>query len=235
MVAVVEIVVVECQPHWQPLYDERRQFPARASPLLLRVFLYELLVYIASHQCQCLFLKVGRLTVFFAAVRRRHRKPLHGLRPLFLYLRFRLLRRRYAPHLVEGVHVERQVVQLPVVVRHGTIGEPVELHNGIDELPHLFVGGMEDVRAIFVHVDALCVLAEQVAAELPTLVNHQAPFAAPHSEISERRAIQPRANDEIVVFHFLSRRNNKEKAPCPALPVPPRSTLKDNKTTRLPL
>ena len=74
-----------------------------------------------------------------------------------------LLRSCHAPHLIEGVHIERQVVELALVVGYRRVGVSVELHDGVDEVPYLFVGGMEDMCTILMHVDALYILTIDVA------------------------------------------------------------------------
>ena len=59
--AVVEIVVVIGISYRQPLYDKCGKIPAVPSPLLFRISLDKLFVYILSHKAYGLLLKIGRL------------------------------------------------------------------------------------------------------------------------------------------------------------------------------
>lgn len=112
---------------------------------------------------------------------------------LLIYLRLCLLRSGYAPHLVEGVHVERQVIELALVISHWRIGITIELYDGVDELPHLLVRGMEDVCAILMHIDALDALTIDVATQVSTLVYHQALLALFVGKMSECGSVEARA------------------------------------------
>ena len=77
----------------------------------------------------------------------------------------------YSPHLIEGVHVEGQVVELALVVGHGGVGVAVELDDGVNEVPHLLVGGVEDMGSVFVDVNAFDILAIDIAAQVGAFVN----------------------------------------------------------------
>ena len=105
LVEVIEVVVVECVPYGQSLYDECRKVPAVTSPLLFGVSLDELFVDVLSDKGYCLLLKVFR--VFNLEF---------GL--LLLNFCLCLLRGLHSPHLVECVHVEWQVVEFALVVGH---------------------------------------------------------------------------------------------------------------------
>lgn len=119
---------------------------------------------------------------------------------LLVYLRLCLLGGGDAPHLVEGVHVEGEVVEAAFVVGDGGVGVAVELYDGVDEVPHLFVGGMEDMCAILMDVDALDVLAIDVAAQVWAFVDDEARLALLAGEVGERGSEEPGAHDEIVVM-----------------------------------
>ena len=178
LVLVVEVVVVEHEAHREPLDDERRQVLAAAAPLLLGVFLDELLEDVLAHERERLFFEVRGL----AAVQGGERLGL-----LFLDFRLRFCRGQHAPHLVERVHVERQVVKLSLVVGDGAVRVAVEFHDGIHEVPHLLVAGVEDVRAVLVDVSPLDVFAIDGTAQLRALVYDEAFLARLMGAVGECR------------------------------------------------
>lgn len=158
LVAVVEIVVVEDEPHGQALDDKRRQVGTLSSPLLLRISFDEPLVDVTTNESQSLLLKIAWLLNALC------RHILHSIVPLFFYFCQSLSGSGYAPHLVKCVHVERQIVELAFVVGHRRIGISVELNNGVDEVPYFLAVGVEDVGSVFMYVDAFNVFAIHIAA-----------------------------------------------------------------------
>ena len=161
-------------------------------------------VDVLSHEQHCLFLQIVRfvgksfLFVFPCQL-------LLEFRSLFLNLLCRLLRCRHAPHLIERVHVERQVIQLSLVVCHGGIGIAIEWHDGVHEIPHLFVGGMEYVGTVFMHVYSLDTFAIYVSSQMASLVYHQATFAFLCRQMGKCGSEQSRSYDQIIImFHVLS-------------------------------
>ena len=106
LVSVVEIIIIIREPDRQTADDKGRQLPAVSAPLLLRVALYQLLEYIPAHQGQALLLQILRI---------RNTRLLNLLRNHFL----RLLWGTNPPHLAEGIHIERQVIQLVLIHRNG--------------------------------------------------------------------------------------------------------------------
>ena len=112
LIAVVEIVVVEDQSYRQAFYDECRQVSTATSPLLLSVTLYQLFIYVAADEHERLLFKVAWLVGSVGV------HAFYGLGFLSVNLGHGLLRCRDAPHLIERVHVERQIVELSFVVGH---------------------------------------------------------------------------------------------------------------------
>ena len=133
LVGVVEIVVVVDKPHGQSLDDKSRQVYKLPTPLLLRVAFYQSLVNIAPHEHQRLLFKVARFAHTLSL------QLLHYLLSLFLNLSLCLLRSRYAPHLVKGVHIERQIIEFAFIACQRRIGIAIKLHEAIHEVPHLFI------------------------------------------------------------------------------------------------
>ena len=109
LVGVIEIVVVIDKPHGQSLNDKSRQVNKLPTPLLLGVAFYQSLIDIASHEHKRLFFKVARFAHTLSL------QFLYYLLSLFLNLCLCLLRSCYAPHLVKGVHIERQIIEFALI------------------------------------------------------------------------------------------------------------------------
>ena len=125
----------------------------------------------------------------------------NGLGFLLVNLGLRLLGGGDAPHLVEGVHVEGQVVELALVVGHGGVGVAVKLNDGVHEIPHSLVGGVEDMGTILVDVNAFDVLAIDIAAEMGAFVDNEAGLACLTGFVGEGGAKEAGTNNKIIVFH----------------------------------
>ena len=133
LVGVVEIVVVVDKPHGQSLNDKSRQVNKFPTPLLLGVAFYQSLIDIASHEHQRLFFKVARFAHTLSL------QLLHYLLSLFFYLSLCLLRSCYAPHLVKGVHIERQIIEFAFIACQRRISIAIKLHETIHEVPNLLI------------------------------------------------------------------------------------------------
>ena len=183
----VEIVVVKGQPHRQALDDKSRQVLAVAAPLLFGVALDELFINVAAHKGDGLLLKVLRLVGDFFA--------------LLLDFGGCFLRRHDAPHLIKGVHVEGQRIQLTLIVGNGRVCKAVELGKPGDIVPDLFVVGVEDVRTILMDVDTLDVLSINVARNVGALIHDQHGFAVDLGLMGEDGTVQTGADYQIIIFH----------------------------------
>ena len=103
---------------------------------------------------------------------------------------------------MEGVHVERQIVELSVVVGDRGVGVAVKGYDAVHEIPDFLVGGVEDVRAVLVYVDPLDILAINVAAQVRAFVNHKTAFARFLGDVREGRTKEAGANDkELIIIH----------------------------------
>lgn len=197
MIGVVEIVVVKGHAHGQTADDKRRKLGALASPLLLGVALDKLLVDVAPDKGQRLLLKVARLG-YALGVHAPDR-----LAPLLVELSLRLGGSLYAPHLIERVHVEGQIVQPSVrSLRHRAVGVAVERHYRVDEIPNLLIGCVEDVRPILVYVDSLDILAVDIASGVRPLVDDKTSLPPLPGKMRKRGAEQPGTHYQIVIFHI---------------------------------
>ena len=160
----IEVVVIEGQAHGQALDDEAGQLIAGAAPLLLGIALDELLIDVRAHQRNGLLLEISGLGDARSG-------------PLLCDFRSGLFRHHHAPHPIEGVHVEGQAVQLALVIGNRRVGEAVERRKAAHIIPHLFVVGVEDMRAVAVDVDALHLFGVDIAGDVRPLVDDEDGFA----------------------------------------------------------
>ena len=184
----VEVVIVKGKTHRQTLDDKGRQLPAGAPPLLFGVALHQLFINIRADEGNGLFLQILRL-----------RNP--GGLPLTGNLRFRLLWSRHAPHFIEGIHVEGQGVQLPVVIRHRGIGVAVKFREPVDVLPRGLVVGVENMGAVGMYLDSLDLLGIHIAADVTPPVDHKHGLPRRLHLPGKDSAEQPRPHDQIIIPH----------------------------------
>ena len=161
LVAVVEVVVVVGEAAGEALDDARGQVAAVTAPLLLGVALHERLEDVAADEGQRLLLEVGRLSDVLGG---------HLLGDLGAGIGRRDDTR---PHLGEGVHVEGHVVHVAVEVGDRRVDVVVELGEAVDVVPDVLHGGVEDVGAVTVDLDALDVLGIDIAGDVIAAVDDQ--------------------------------------------------------------
>lgn len=85
---------------------------------------------------------------------------------------------QYPPHLIKGIHIERKIKQLSLIVGNGTIRISIKFYNGIDKIPNLFVGCMEYMGTIFMDIDTFNIITVYVSTQLWTFVYYQTFFPA---------------------------------------------------------
>ena len=61
LVSVIEIIIVKCKSKRQSLYNKCRKFLGISAPLLFRISLYKLFIYILAHQRYSLFFQILRI------------------------------------------------------------------------------------------------------------------------------------------------------------------------------
>ena len=196
LVGVVEVVVVVDHPDGQSFDDEGGQLGAGSSPLLFGVALDEPFVDVAADEGEGLLFEVAG----FADACAVH--GVEGFAPLLVYLGLCLVGCAGAPHLVKGVHVEGQVVEAVAVAGHGRVGVAVELDKAVHVLPHASVGGVEDVCAVAVHVDARHFLAANVSAGVFATVDDETAAACLAGLVGKDAAEESCADNEIIVRSF---------------------------------
>ena len=161
LIAVVEVVVVVGEAAGETLDDACGQILAVAAPLLFGVAFHERLEDVAADERQRLLLEVRGLADVLGG---------HLLGDLGLGIG-RCDDAR--PHLGEGVHVEGHVVHVAVEVGDRRVDVVVELGKAVDVVPDVLHGGVEDVCAVAVDLDALDVLGVDVAGNVVTAVDDQ--------------------------------------------------------------
>ena len=190
LIAVIEIIVIERIAHRQALDNESGQLRAAAAPLLLRIALDELRIDIRADERDGLLLEIPRFTLDDLALLRDD-----GLR-----LRWR----HDIPELTERVHIERQIVEMSLIVRYRRIDEVVELHELVDIRPDLLIARVENVRAILVDVDAILFLAVDIAADMPATLQHQHRLPRPLHLMRKDRTEKAAAYNQIIVHEESS-------------------------------
>ena len=70
-------------------------------------------------------------------------------------------------------------------------------------LPYALVVGVEDMRAVTVHVHALHVLGIDIAGDMLPLFHDQHALALRGRLLRENSAEQSRTDDQIIVFHII--------------------------------
>ena len=187
LVQSVEVVVIEGEADRQTLDDEGGQVLAVAAPLLLGVALDQLLIDVGANEGDGLLLQILGLGDAGGAL-------------LLLDLGLGLLRRDHTPHLIKGIHVEGQRIELALVIGHGGVGEPVEGGELVDVVPDLGVVGVEDVSAVDVDVDALHLFGVDVAGDVGALVDDQNLLAGVSGGAGAHSTVQAGADDQIIIM-----------------------------------
>ena len=88
-----------------------------------------------------------------------------------------------------------------MVICHWGIGIAVKFREPVYILPDTPVIGMENVGTVAVNLNALHVLGVDIAADVAALVDYQHGFPGLAHLLSKRRAVQARADDQIVIVH----------------------------------
>lgn len=73
--------------------------------------------------------------------------------------------------LGQGVHVEREVKQLSLILGQRRVDVVVELRELIDIVPNLLVGSMEDAGSLLVNVNTFFFLTVDITADMVAFVD----------------------------------------------------------------
>ena len=192
LVQGIKVIIIEGQPHRQSLDNEGGKLGTGPSPLLLGVALHQLLINVRTHQGNGLLLQILRLG-----------DPGSFARLLDLCLG--LLRGHHTPHLVEGVHIEGQAVQFPMIIGHRGIGKAVEFRKSVYITPNLPIVSMENMGAIDMDVDALHRFGVNIAGDVIPALDDQHGFSRVVGLPGKHRAEQSRTHHQIIVMLHNSR------------------------------
>ena len=158
MIECVEVVIIKSQADRQALDDKGRQILAISPPLFLGISLAQLLKDITTDEGDSLLLQVLRLS--------------NNLLALLFDLCQGLFRSYHAPHLIKGVHIERQAIQFTLIIGNWTVGEPVELSKLRDIFPDLCVVSVEDMCAVDMNIDTFHVLGVDISRDVRTFIHY---------------------------------------------------------------
>ena len=78
----------------------------------------------------------------------------------------------------------------------------IKFHELVHIIPHLFVAGMKNVRAIPVNTNALHILTVNISGDMISLINDKAGLSRLLRLISKHGSIKPRSYYQIIVFHI---------------------------------
>ena len=93
--------------------------------------------------------------------------------PLLFNFGGRFFRCHHTPELVEGVHIEGQIVDFPVIISDWGIDILVEFRKLVDVIPNGLVVSMENVGAKFMDLNARDFFRIDIARHVVALLNNQ--------------------------------------------------------------
>ena len=65
---------------------------------------------------------------------------------------------------MKRIHIKGQVVVFPLIIGQRRIGVTIELYKRVYKIPYLFIWRVEDVSAIFMHVNTFTVFAIDITS-----------------------------------------------------------------------
>ena len=80
--------------------------------------------------------------------------------------------------MIEGIHIKRKVEKPSLVIRYGTIGVAIKLGKLIYIVPDGLIIGVKNVCAIFVNMNFVLGLREDVSASMCAFFDDEDLFAA---------------------------------------------------------
>ena len=164
LIQCIKIIIIKGQAHRKSLDDKCRKIFAVTSPLLLSVTFDQFFKNISSNQRNCLFFQV----LWFG-------NPCFSF--LFFNLCFCFFRSYHTPHFIEGIHIERQRIQFPMIVCNRTVRKTVKFRKLRDIIPYFLIIRMENMCAIFMNMDFLNLFRIYISCNIRTLVDHKNRFS----------------------------------------------------------
>ena len=123
-------------------------------------------------------------------------KPGYLLRDLLL----NLLRAGQSPELVEGIHIEGQIIEPVLIAGHRHVDIAVEIRELIDIIPDQRIAGMENVRPVFMNVDIALPLGIDISGHMIPFVDHDAAAAVFLRLMGKYSSEQAGPDNQVVVF-----------------------------------
>ena len=91
-----------------------------------------------------------------------------------------------------------------MVIGHRAVGIAVELRQTVYEIPYFPVAGMEDMGAVFMHMDTFHILTVNISADMVPPFYHQALLSLLTGQIGKHTVKQTASYQYIIIFlHFL--------------------------------
>lgn len=205
---VVEVVIIVGKTDRQATDNIGWKVAAIPTPLLFGIALDKGVIDICSNKRYGLLFKI--LRIFYIPT-------------LALDLLLRLLCSSHAPQLMEGVHIEGEVIEFTLEIGEWRVYKRNKLNNRVYPLPHPLIRGVEDMRTVVMDRHAINILAIEVAANMVSAVDDLDPFTRLNSTPSHHGAEKARADDKVVVRsiiwsaqHSLGMKSGGQGAPTDA-------------------
>ena len=191
LIPVIKIIIIISITQWQSFYDKRRKLFAVTPPLLLRITPDQLFIYRRSGKRDCLLFQILRIGNT-------------GFLDLLCDHLFCLFWRIYAEQSMKSIHIKRQIIKLAFINRYRRIDVIVEICQRIDIVPHFPVRCMENMGTILMHLDSMLLFRINIARNMVSFFYYQTGFPRFFHLMGKHAAKQPRAHDQIIIFHKIS-------------------------------
>ena len=111
--------------------------------------------------------------------------------------------RHDVPELAESVHVERQVVEMALIVCDRRVDKIIEHNELVDIRPDILIARVEDMRAVLVDVDALPLFTVDIAPHMIAAFQHQHRLPRPLRLTGKDSSKQTAADNQVIVHEKI--------------------------------
>ena len=179
LITVIKVIIVVRKTYRQTSNQKCRKLGTGTAPLLLRITLHQLFVNGTANKRNGLFLQVRRfrITGTFAG-----------------YLFLCLGRSNHTPDLIEGIHIERQIINFVTVNGNGSIGEAVKICKAIHVGPYCCVACVKNMGAIAMNIDTSYTFGKNITGDMIPFVYNQTFFSSFTGFMGKNGAEKSRAN-----------------------------------------
>jgi hypothetical protein len=101
---------------------------------------------------------------------------------------------------MKGIHIEREIVELTIVISNRTVGIAIKGDDVVDKIPNLSIVGMEDMCAIGMDIDSFYLFTIEVSAQMRSLINNETGFSGLLRAIGKCSTVQSCSYNDIVVM-----------------------------------